>query len=71
MSNWIKCSERLPESCGHNAWSKSKQVYVMHNDCQFTAVLNTETTTWHCFFSNRVISSVTHWSDLMPSPRQL
>lgn len=68
MSNWIKCSERLPELCGHNVYSKSVQVYKSSNKCQHTAIYDTENKRWFCFFSNLAINDVTHWAELISSP---
>lgn len=77
MSEWIKCSERLPDCDGYTK-------YLAVNTAGYMAIFNELTTTYHPpevapihtltgWLSelgriDAVIGSVTHWQPLPPPP---
>lgn len=70
MSEWIKCSERLPEKSSHSDHSKSVIVYRALNKCQHIATYDHVAMEWFCFFSNWRISHVSRWQPLPPAPEE-
>ena len=69
MSEWIKCSDKMPKKSDHNNYSKAVIVFREPNRCQYIATYDSFENEWKCFFSGWTVPHISHWMPLPDAPK--